>query len=235
MAQEKLGGSFAAPLTDELLAEYRATIDSLPADSRARDAMDKLHKCVSQWWELPDSVGTKQRKHQSGTGVVTELQTDHQKALWDAIPWEDELVHMSSEFNKLEQDACDENERRVEAWRESVRRLIHKKYFGKYDREELDLRLDLMRRYDKNAEEHAKALYTMKRTGVTEDDIRTLRSEIEDYRAAYISQCYGPGASTAEIPEPTYLPTKVRDAANHLLWHVSEMSIDREPLTADKL
>lgn len=30
-------------------------------------------------------------------------------------------------------------------------------------------------------------------------------------------------------------PPALRDAAHHLLWHAKEVSLDREPLTADKL
>lgn len=36
-------------------------------------------------------------------------------------------------------------------------------------------------------------------------------------------------------PRPPLESTALRDAAHHLLWHVHELALDREPLTIDKL
>ena len=55
MAQ-RIGGSFAPPLSDELLAKYKATIDALPP-SPLKDAMGVCHNVCAKWWELPDSPG----------------------------------------------------------------------------------------------------------------------------------------------------------------------------------
>lgn len=135
MARQQFGGTFAPPLTDEKLAEYKAMIDALPADSQVKDVCGKLYACTLQWWELPESVDTATRKHQSGRGVITELDADVQKKLWDAIPWDYEL------------------------------------------------------------QVYAKVL-----EGISNETDKPLR-----------------------------------DAAHHLLWHVCELNLDREPLTADKL
>jgi hypothetical protein len=89
MATRRFGGSFAPPLTDELLAEYKATIDTLPA-SALRDALGVLHNCCVQWWEQPDSVG-EGKPHPSGRGVIVDLDPEIAKALWDHIPWKEEL------------------------------------------------------------------------------------------------------------------------------------------------
>ncbi len=90
MAKSYIGGSFAPPLDDAKLARYRALIDALPARSPLRDALETLYRCVAQWWELPESTGGG-RPHPVGRGYIVHLDEQHQKALWDAIPWEHEL------------------------------------------------------------------------------------------------------------------------------------------------
>ncbi len=37
------------------------------------------------------------------------------------------------------------------------------------------------------------------------------------------------------IPRPTFEATPLRHMATHLIWHVRELNLDREPLTTDKL
>jgi len=100
MAKQHIGGSFAPPLSDGLLAEYRARIDALPA-SPVRDAMDALHKCCAAWWELPESTGTKTTAHPVGVGTIVELGDAEQKALYDLIPWEHELSAMRPLFEGI--------------------------------------------------------------------------------------------------------------------------------------
>ena len=83
----RYGGSFAPPLSDELLGSYAAMIAALPARSPVRDAMQKLLTCCQAWWELPESSGTESRAHPSGLGTIVDLEAEHQAALWDHIPW----------------------------------------------------------------------------------------------------------------------------------------------------
>lgn len=132
--QQRIGGSFAPPLTDELIERYRATIEALSA-SPVRDAMRQCLACCERWWGLPDSVGTETRNHPSGVGRIVDLEPAIAEALWDHIPWDHEIEAIQSLF-----DAID------------------------------------------------------------------------------------PGSSR-----------ELRNAAFHLLWHVKELNLDREPLTADKL
>ena len=91
MSQERIGGTFAPPLSDKLLKDYKAAIDVLPATDPLKDALGKLHGCCTQWWALPESAGTLTKAHPSGRGVIVPLEEKHQKALWDSIPWEHEL------------------------------------------------------------------------------------------------------------------------------------------------
>lgn len=98
----RYGGSFAPPLTDTALASYRAIVASLPDRSPVRDAMQRLLACCEAWWELPDSRGTQNWAHPSGRGTVIELQSEHQAALWDVIPWREELDHFAKLFDGID-------------------------------------------------------------------------------------------------------------------------------------
>lgn len=140
MARRFIGGSFAPPLTDAKLAAYRDLIDALPP-SAVRDALDTLHKCCAEWWELPESSGTETRPHAVGIGTVVDLDEPSKTALYDLIPWAHELNAMGG-------------------WTDA----------------------------------------TGYHAGLFDD----LRGEL-------------------------------RDAAFHLLWHVKELDLDREPITNDKL
>lgn len=129
-----VGGSFAPPLSDDLLASYRALIEAVPEKTRLREALDTLYRCAAAWWELPESTGGKAARH-ALLGSVVSLDEEIAAALWENIPWEDELG--------IIQAACDEIDANDQA--------------------------------------------------------------------------------------------PLRNAAFHLLWHVKELNLDREPLTADKL
>lgn len=133
--QQRVGGSFAPPLSDELLKKYETMIEALPARSQVKDAMQRLLDCCAKWWDLPDPQGTDTRPHASGVGTIVDLHEHHAEVLWDHIPWTEELNGMSKLFDGIDNDSQRE----------------------------------------------------------------------------------------------------LRDAAHHLLWHVKELDLDREPLTADKL
>ena len=148
MSTPHMGGSFAPPLSDELIAKYEAMIDALSADDPIRDAMTKLLHCCGVWWDLPESKRAGS-PHMSGRGSVVPLEHEHKAALFDAIPWS----HRS-----LPRDAQ-----------------------GNPTRGELDHMGDLF---------------------------ETISNETR---------------------------RELRDAAHHLLWHVHELDLDREPITTDKL
>jgi len=100
MATRRIGGSFAPPLTDERLAEYRKLIDGLD-DSPVKDAMTELLTCCEAWRELPESKGVGTR-HPLGPTVVP-LDAEIAKALWEKIPWREELEMMGVLFGKIPQ------------------------------------------------------------------------------------------------------------------------------------
>ena len=97
----RFGGSFAPPLNDDLVANYKAMAEALPADSQIRDAMLKLHTCCAQWWELPESTGGG-KPHASGRGTIIGLDEPIKKALWEAIPWRTELDAMAKLFDGID-------------------------------------------------------------------------------------------------------------------------------------
>lgn len=147
MAQPHIGGSFAPPLSDELLAKYKAMVEALQP-SPVKDAMEKLLHCCGVWWDLPES-NNGSTPHPVGVGVVRHLDEAHKRALWDHIPWS----HRSTEP-------------KIGA-------------FGPNG--ELDHMAEILET-------------------ISNDTQRDLRN-----------------------------------AAHHLLWHVVELDLDREPMTTDKL
>jgi hypothetical protein len=101
MPLQPTGGSFAPPLTDELLAKYSSMIDGLAAQSPIRDAMAKLLACCKQWWGLPESTG-KGEPHPSGRGSIVDLDEAIKKTLWEAIPWKEELQMYGLLFERID-------------------------------------------------------------------------------------------------------------------------------------
>lgn len=113
MAKTFFGGSFAPPLTDEILAEYQGLINQVPEKTQLRDALDRAFSCVSKWWELPESDGVPKPHPVNGeTGTVNgvtrklavqivPLNEEFQKQLWDDIPWDDEIASWGRLFEGI--------------------------------------------------------------------------------------------------------------------------------------
>jgi len=98
--QQRAGGSFAPPLTDELIAKYEAMAEA--ADGPIRDAMMTCLACVKQWWDLPESSVNGSHEHPSGQGVIIPLDDPIAKELWDAIPWQHEIDAMAKLFDTID-------------------------------------------------------------------------------------------------------------------------------------
>ena len=101
MAQTKIyrGGSFAPPLTESVISDYRGLVKK--AEPQVAEAMQKLLDCVDVWWELPEST-EKSSKHESGRADVTPLDEKTKKTLWDHIPWTDELRMYAGLFDRID-------------------------------------------------------------------------------------------------------------------------------------
>jgi hypothetical protein len=96
----RYGGSFAPPLSDDLLTQYRAIIDAQPA-SAVKDAMATLHNCCAKWWDLPESTGAPGKPHPSGVGMIVDLDAPIAAALAEHIPWAHELEAMKGLFDAI--------------------------------------------------------------------------------------------------------------------------------------
>lgn len=97
----QIGGSFAPPLSDQLIAQYRALIDNLDPRSQIKDAMQKCLKCCEEWWKLPDSSGAG-KPHPVGVGTIVDLDKPIADALWEHIPWKEELEGYKAMFDTID-------------------------------------------------------------------------------------------------------------------------------------
>lgn len=97
---QRVGGSFAPPLTDELLAKYQLLIEAVSEKTQLREALNECMACCKKWWEIPESNGARV-PHMSGKAMMTPLDVAHQETLWDYIPWEEEIVIIDQQFEKL--------------------------------------------------------------------------------------------------------------------------------------
>ena len=124
-SRNRMPACFAPPLTDELLARYEELTEALP-DSRGevRDAMRECLRAVKLWWELDESPGSPrdpsllimhrrfpwparepgdsepdpslEQRREIAVKVVS-LTKELQEELFDAIPWEYELLSMGGQ------------------------------------------------------------------------------------------------------------------------------------------
>ena len=106
------GGSFAPPLTDELLASYKALAKTAPP--AIGDAMQTLLNCCRKWWDLPESSLSATTPHLSGRGTVVPLDEPIKQALYEHIPYEDELNVFGQRFETI--DATSQRELRNAAF-----------------------------------------------------------------------------------------------------------------------
>lgn len=230
--QRRFGGSFAPPLTDALLAKYKAIIEGMDAKSPIRDAMQKLYDCVTKWWEEPVSTKGAKRAHQSGTGSILDLDKEIRDRLWDCIPWDTELDAMQELFDPIEKDICARNDKRIEAWQASMAEtVVNDNYKTEEERVVMRHCLQLIR-----IAAGENRVYPAFIEVLSQNEQIELRVKIDKARRVkkFIADSLV-SKSNDKLPYPTLEPTQVRDAAFHLLWHARELERDREPLTKDQL
>jgi len=100
MTMPRFGGSFAPPLSDEKLTGYKSMIDALPA-SALKDALATCLACCQKWWELPDSEGVAKAHPATPRMQVVMLTEANQKALWDLIPWKEDIANIQRLFDAI--------------------------------------------------------------------------------------------------------------------------------------
>lgn len=239
MATQHVGGSFAPPLTDELLTRYAEL--AAQAEPQVADAMHTLLKCCRAWWELPESTGAG-RPHLSGLGTIIDLDADIATSLWDLIPWDYEIETMRARIGKIQQAESEENTRRLSAWLSAVAEAIKPTYVTEVDITSpvVTMLARMLRSLDAAIGEGYAApegigdkLFGLFLPGRTKADIDMGVAQWKTWQAAIAA--IKSGKSPSPIPRPLLLATAERDAAEHLLWHVIELDKDREPITADKV
>lgn len=97
------GGTFAPPLTDSKLAEYKA-LAAVHAGTPVGAAMQTCLACCERWWDLPEPNGTATMKHPVGVGTIVSLQADHKAALDEHIPWPHELDAIQALFDGIDNE-----------------------------------------------------------------------------------------------------------------------------------
>lgn len=95
----QIGGSFAPPLSEELLASYEAL--AAKADAPVRDAMSTLLACVKRWWDLPYSGPEGSAPHASGVGTIIPLDAPIAAELEPHIPWGHEIAAIQGLFDAI--------------------------------------------------------------------------------------------------------------------------------------
>lgn len=95
-----VGGSFAPPLTREMLVSFKAMAANAP--SQIGDAMTVLINCVDRHHCCPPSK-LKGSPHASGRGLHVPLEEHVEAALEAHIPWPEEMAMYAALFGKLEQ------------------------------------------------------------------------------------------------------------------------------------
>lgn len=91
---QHVGGSFAPPIDEAKLAGYESL--AVSAGGRVGEEMAKLLKMTRAWWELPESTRPGTEHPSTPRAAVIPLEDAHVKALWDLVPWPDELKLLSN-------------------------------------------------------------------------------------------------------------------------------------------
>lgn len=105
----KIPACFAPPLSDELLAKYRALIDDVPAGP-LRAALDTCYQAAEAWWNAPESAKEEVKKIkldcyrkvvgedgketvEKSTKTLSYQAMDQEiiAQLFDAVPWDWEM------------------------------------------------------------------------------------------------------------------------------------------------
>lgn len=232
--RQQIGGNFAPPLTDEKLAAYAEMIEASP-DSRVRDLLRVAHKCCSRWWDLPESTEGVETPHPVGRGMVMPLDEPIKQDLYDLIPWKDEIEGMKLLFDDIEKDIAERNTKALEGWQLSVKQAVVQKYFPSPEKLKASIAA-----YNVYKSVGMGWLADVLPAGSSKESVDVVMKSVLEFEVVY-KACEAETVQAIrnkahpQFPYPTLEPTPLRDAAHHLLWHVIELDLDREPITKDKL
>lgn len=243
---------FAPPLTDELLAQYRALADALGLDQGAiRDAFRECLAAVEAWWELeesrtPDAVPTMRVLHRGVLGriAVTPLEAQYVQELWDLVPWPYEVTAMQQLLAGCQADAARRNGELLAAWQLQIEDWLFPLHFPGEARDSvLDVRPRLQQQivgiFGAFGSEASAAVDAFISSFLPGKDAAWLREQMQKLAAmkaeAHAIYAAGSDPRSGCPPKPALESTALRDAFAHLVWFCEQLAIDREPLTQDKL
>lgn len=100
--QSRIGGSFAPPLTSEMVRGYSELLAA--ADPRVRDAGLELCEMAHEFLRVSGVEGLENGKtsaHPSGAGIIRELSDTARNILYDVVPWDYECDAMAGVFETI--------------------------------------------------------------------------------------------------------------------------------------
>lgn len=97
MNKRLIGGSFAPPLTDEMLDQYEAL--AATAQRRISEYMLSLVSMMRKFRETPQSTRT--GSPHPVRGVIVPLEEEEIQRIWDHVPWPEECDVMDGVFDTL--------------------------------------------------------------------------------------------------------------------------------------
>lgn len=100
--QQRYGGSFAPPLDAAKIAAYRSL--GTAAGGQVGEAVGKLCDMVAIFQQTPVSTA-KGVPHPSGRGIITPLEDEEIKRIWDAVPWDTEIAMLRDLFETIDPKA----------------------------------------------------------------------------------------------------------------------------------
>lgn len=234
------GGSFAPPLTDELLARYAAIIAGLDPKERTTAILRELEACAIAWWNEPESGGNGKPHPVFGSKVaMIDLDAEIAARLWDTTPWADDLEAWKPILETLEAEPHARNQAKLAVWRPAVMAALYAEIFpgqnvssveSCYGLYRVVLRVSSALMPAQAAVACAVAATAVAFPGWKGNEIF---DQVNQLAARYIEIMNG--TSPSPVPKPSLEPTPIRDMAHSLLWHACELERDREPLTADKV
>lgn len=103
MARQRIGGSFAPPLTTTDLDSIEGLANT--TETRVQKAMLRLVLMLRTFWETGESTreGT---PHPVGVGTIVPLKDGEVQRIWDLVPWKDEATRLK--HGEIGDDDCDQ-------------------------------------------------------------------------------------------------------------------------------
>lgn len=227
--------SFAPPLTDETIAEYRKVLATI-GPCVERDSARAVTAPTELWWGMPES------RELAGPELKVSVAYWRQAAVQDVPLEEVQVIELDpvlpalqecpahgARFAPIQLDHANRNGERLQCWREQIDRALFSQHFA--------IPFEVFQEQSKRLKTVSKAVPADKLGDVMRvlfpgfdlDDFIRRRTA---WRAAFNHSL---DSREYPIPRPNLEDTRLRDAAYTMLWHSTELALDREPTTTDKL